>query len=69
MTLGSQKLIAGLQLSERGKLTRSSSNEYTGAGEMTFDILPGWRRDASTHASRLKASILVAVAKGVTFHA
>ncbi len=36
---------------------------------MTFDVLSGWWTDAGTPPSKLKASILVALAKGVTFHA
>ena len=35
---------------------------------MTYDVLKGWWTDAGTPASKLKASILVALAKGVTFH-
>ena len=63
-------IIAGLELSERGEFEITDvNNEYTRAGEMTFDILPGWWADAGTHASKLKASILVALAKGVTFQA
>ena len=57
-----------LELSERGEFEITDvNNEYTRAGEMTFDILPGWWADAGTHASKLKASTLVALAKGVTF--
>ena len=63
-------IIAGLELSERGEFEITDvNNEYTRAGEMTFDILAGWWADAGTHASKLKASILVALAKGVTFQA
>jgi hypothetical protein len=36
---------------------------------MRFDTLSGWWTDAGTSASKLKASILVALAKGVTFDA
>jgi hypothetical protein len=35
---------------------------------MTYDALRGWWTDSGTQASKLKASILVALAKGVTFH-
>jgi glucose-1-phosphate thymidylyltransferase len=62
--------IAGLTPSARGELEITDvNNAYVQAGEMTFDILPGWWADAGTHPSKLKASILVALAKGVTFHA
>ena len=63
-------LIAGLSPSARGELEITDvNNAYVQAGEMTFDILPGWWADAGTHPSKLKASILVALGKGVTFHA
>jgi hypothetical protein len=42
-----------------------SANEYARAGEMTVDIPPVEWADAGTHASKLKASILVALAKGI----
>jgi glucose-1-phosphate thymidylyltransferase len=45
------------------------NNAYTAKGELHFDVLPGWWTDAGTHPSKLKASILVALTKGVTFHA
>jgi glucose-1-phosphate thymidylyltransferase len=61
-------IIAGLELSERGEFEITYVNN-TSAGEMTFDILPGWWADAGTHASKLKGSILVALAEGVTFQA
>jgi hypothetical protein len=35
---------------------------------MTYEVLGGWWTDAGTPASKLKASILVALEKGVTFH-
>jgi glucose-1-phosphate thymidylyltransferase len=45
------------------------NNAYVSAGTMSFDILNGWWTDAGTAPSKLKASILVALNKGVTFHA
>jgi glucose-1-phosphate thymidylyltransferase len=45
------------------------NNAYIEWGEMTFDILRGWWTDAGTPPSKLKASILVALNKGVVFHA
>jgi glucose-1-phosphate thymidylyltransferase len=43
------------------------NNIYIEEGTMTYDILRGWWTDAGTPASKLKASILVALEKGVTF--
>jgi glucose-1-phosphate thymidylyltransferase len=43
------------------------NNLYIEEGTMTYDVLRGWWTDAGTPASKLKASILVALAKGVTF--
>ncbi len=56
---------------QRAASSRSptSTTHYVARGEMAFDVLPGWWTDAGTHASKLKASILVALTKGVTFHA
>ncbi len=63
-------IVAGLAPSERGELEITDvNNAYIAAGEMAFDVLPGWWADAGTHASKLKASILVALTRGVTFHA
>ena len=63
-------IVAGLQPSARGELEITDvNNAYVAGGEMAFDVLPGWWTDAGTHASKLKASILVALTKGVTFHA
>lgn len=45
------------------------NNDYASSGDLTFDVLSGWWTDAGTPPSKLKASILVALAKGVTFHA
>jgi glucose-1-phosphate thymidylyltransferase len=64
------EVIAGLEPSQRGELEITDvNNHYIAAGRMAFDVLPGWWADAGTHASKLKASILVALTKGVTFHA
>jgi glucose-1-phosphate thymidylyltransferase len=64
------EIIGGLQPSARGELEITDvNNAYIGRGEMAFDVLPGWWTDAGTHPSKLKASILVALTKGVTFHA
>ncbi|HYX85588.1 MAG TPA: sugar phosphate nucleotidyltransferase [Gaiellales bacterium] len=63
-------IVEGLEPSARGELEITDvNNAYIARGEMAFDILPGWWADAGTHASKLKASILVALTKGVTFHA
>jgi glucose-1-phosphate thymidylyltransferase len=63
-------IVAGLRPSARGELEITDvNNAYIAAGEMAFDVLPGWWADAGTHASKLKASILVALTRGVTFHA
>ena len=63
-------IIAGLRPSARGELEITDvNNTYIEAGSMSFDILQGWWTDAGTPASKLKASILVALAKGVTFYA
>jgi glucose-1-phosphate thymidylyltransferase len=45
------------------------NNIYVEEGTMTYEILTGWWTDAGTPASKLKASILVALGKGVTFQA
>ncbi len=63
-------IVAGLEPSARGELEITDvNNAYIEAGELRFDVLPGWWTDAGTHPSKLKASILVALGKGVTFHA
>ena len=63
-------IIAGLTPSARGELEiTDANNAYVQNGEMTFEVLQGWWADAGTPPSKLKASILVALAKGVTFHA
>lgn len=62
-------LIGSLKPSARGELEVTDLNNlYLGEGTMTYDILRGWWTDAGTPASKLKASILVALEKGVTFH-
>lgn len=63
-------IIAGLTPSERGELEITEvNNAYISANELTYDVLQGWWTDAGTPPSKLKASILVALEKGVTFHA
>jgi glucose-1-phosphate thymidylyltransferase len=63
-------IIDGLRPSARGELEITDvNNAYIAAGRMGFDVLQGWWTDAGTPASKLKASILVALGKGVTFHA
>ena len=63
-------IIEGLMPSDRGEFEITDvNNAYIEAGEMSFDVLSGWWTDAGTPPSKLKASILVALAKGVTFHA
>jgi glucose-1-phosphate thymidylyltransferase len=64
------EIIRGLTPSTRGELEITDvNNTYIEWSNMTFDVLKGWWTDAGTPASKLKASILVALAKGVTFHA
>lgn len=63
-------IIKGLTLSDRDEYEITDvNNDFIGKGEMEFDILKGWWTDAGTPPSKLKASILVALNKGVTFHA
>lgn len=62
-------LIRTLTPSGRGELEVTDLNNiYIDEGTMTYDVLKGWWTDAGTPASKLKASILVALEKGVTFH-
>ena len=69
-TAGCSTSSPALEPSARGELEITDvNNAYIAAGEMAFDVLPGWWADAGTHASKLKASILVALTRGVTFHA
>lgn len=63
-------VIRGLTPSDRGELEITDvNNAYVEWGQMTFNVLRGWWTDAGTPPSKLKASILVALEKGVTFHA
>ena len=63
-------IVAGLEPSDRGELEITDVNRaYMERGELHYDVLPGWWTDAGTYPSKLKASILVALGKGVTFHA
>jgi glucose-1-phosphate thymidylyltransferase len=63
-------LIDRLIPSGRGEYEiTDANNAYIAEGTMSFDIINGWWTDAGTPPSKLKASILVALAKGVTFHA
>jgi glucose-1-phosphate thymidylyltransferase len=64
------EIIKGLKPSERGELEITDvNNAYIDAGDCAYDILRGWWTDAGTPASKLKASIMVALGKGVTFQA
>jgi glucose-1-phosphate thymidylyltransferase len=63
-------IISTLRPSARGELEITDvNNNYIAAGKLQYDILNGWWTDAGTHPSKLKASILIALTKGVTFHA
>lgn len=63
-------IIEKLTPSWRGELEITDvNNSYIESGDMTFDVLRGWWTDAGTPPSKLKASILVALNKGVVFHA
>ena len=63
-------VIRKLEPSWRDELEiTDASNDFIRRGEMEFDILKGWWTDAGTPPSKLKASILVALHKGVIFHA
>lgn len=62
--------VQGLTPSARGELEITDvNNAYAKEGRAYFDVLNGWWTDAGTPPSKLKASILVALQKGVTFHA
>lgn len=64
------EIIAGLTPSARGELEITDvNNSYIDRGEMSYDVLKGWWTDAGTPESKLKSSILVALGKGITFHA
>jgi glucose-1-phosphate thymidylyltransferase len=61
--------IRTLRPSGRGELEVTDLNNiYIDERTMTYEVLTGWWTDAGTPASKLKASILVALEKGVTFH-
>jgi glucose-1-phosphate thymidylyltransferase len=63
-------VVRGLEPSARGELEITDvNNAYVRTGDLTHDVLRGWWTDAGTPPSKLKASILVALEKGVTFHA
>jgi len=63
-------IIQTLVPSGRGELEITDvNNRYIEQGDMAFNELSGWWTDAGTPASKLKASILVALERGVTFHA
>ena len=63
------EIIRTLVPSPRGELEVTDlNNVYIQEHTMTYDALTGWWTDAGTPASKLKASILVALEKGVTFH-
>jgi glucose-1-phosphate thymidylyltransferase len=64
------EIAKSIRPSARGELEITDvNNAYIAKGEMTYNILRGWWTDAGTPQSKLKASILVALEKGVTFHA
>ncbi len=61
--------IRTLEPSGRGELEVTDvNNVYIEEGTMTSNVLSGWWTDAGTPASKLKASIMVALEKGVNFH-
>jgi glucose-1-phosphate thymidylyltransferase len=63
------EFIRTLKPSWRGQLEVTDLNKiYLDEVSLTYDVLKGWWTDAGTPASKLKASILVALEKGVTFH-
>ena len=62
-------IIETLTPSERNELEITDvNNAFVASSGVRFDILSGWWTDAGTPPSKLKASILVALNKGVTFH-
>lgn len=64
------EIVRGLEPSARGELEITDvNNAYVRSGDLTHDVLRGWWTDAGTPPSKLKASMLVALEKGVTFHA
>lgn len=53
------EIIRTLKPSARGELEITDvNNAYLRAGELMYDILPGWWSDAGTHASYLRANEL-----------
>jgi glucose-1-phosphate thymidylyltransferase len=63
-------LIRELSPSARGEYEISDiNNKYIDRGDLRYDILSGWWTDAGTPASKLKASLMVALSKGVVFEA
>ena len=61
--------IRTLSPSSRGQLEVTDLNMiYLHKDLLTYDVVPGWWTDAGTPASKLKAAIMVALSKGVTFH-
>lgn len=63
-------VIRGLEPSARGEYEITDVlNVYAERGDLGYDLLKGWWTDAGTPPSKLKASILIALEKGVTFHA
>jgi glucose-1-phosphate thymidylyltransferase len=63
-------IIRRLVPSGRGELEITDvNNAYVDWDEAAFDLIRGWWTDAGTPPSKLKASILIALTKGVTFHA
>jgi glucose-1-phosphate thymidylyltransferase len=61
--------IRMLTPSARGELEVTDLNNiYIEERSMTYEVLRGWWTDAGTPASKLKASLLVALEKGIVFH-
>lgn len=59
--------IRTLRPSARGELEVTDLNNiYIEEGTMTYEVLSGWWTDAGTPASKLRASLFVARAKGMT---
>jgi glucose-1-phosphate thymidylyltransferase len=58
--------IKTLSPSARGELEVTDLNNlYIEEGTMTYEILPGWWTDAGTPLTKLRASVLLAVQRGV----
>jgi glucose-1-phosphate thymidylyltransferase len=59
-------LIKTLAPSGRGELEVSDLNNlYIEEGSMTYEVLPGWWTDAGTPLTKLRASILLAMERGI----